>query len=118
MKGGILKYLEDVPASESLWQGQCFVFDQRVSVGQDLVPGDYDLCHACRHPIDDDAKASELYRVGVSCPHCHDDTTEEQKRRFAEREKQIRLAAARGEQHFRVNTGFERKNGSGDDAAN
>ncbi|MEE2786502.1 MAG: rhodanese-related sulfurtransferase [Myxococcota bacterium] len=109
LKGGILKYLEQVPEQKSLWQGECFVFDQRVSVGHELVPGQYDLCHACRHPIDEAAKASPLYEVGVSCPHCHDQTTSEQKARFSERQKQIRLAAARGEQHFRVNSGFERK---------
>ena len=109
LEGGILKYLEEVPTDQSMWEGQCFVFDERVSVGHGLVPGSYDLCHACRHPIDAEDKASEFYELGVSCPHCHLDTTPEQKARFAERQKQIRLASERGEQHFRSNTGFDRK---------
>ncbi len=100
LKGGILKYLETVPEDESLWRGECFVFDNRVSVGHDLAPGSYDMCHACRQPITEDDKRSEHYAPGVSCPHCHDKYSEEKRRAFAERQKQIDLAKARGERHL------------------
>ncbi len=100
LKGGILKYLETVPEEESLWRGECFVFDNRVSVGHDLSPGSYDMCHACRLPITGEDKASPHYIAGVSCPACHDQVPEEKKRNFAERQKQIELAKARGEQHL------------------
>ncbi len=99
LKGGILQYLEDTSRDESLWEGECFVFDERVTVDQDLQPGDYDQCHACRRPISDDDKASDKYVLGVSCPHCYDETSDTQKRRFAERQKQIELAKQRGIQH-------------------
>ena len=101
LKGGILKYLEEVPEHDSSWQGDCFVFDQRVTVRHGLVQGDYDQCYACRMPITAEEMASEHYVKGVSCPHCHDKTTAEQKARFAEREKQIQLAKQRGEEHIR-----------------
>ena len=100
LKGGILKYLEDVPAEETLWQGECFVFDERVTVNHHLEKGQYDQCHACRMPITAADKASPLYEIGVSCPHCYDKHTETQKHRFAEREKQIELAKLRGEKHI------------------
>lgn len=100
LNGGILKYLETVPEDESLWEGECFVFDQRVSVGHGLKPGPYDLCHACRHPITDEDKQSEHYLPGVSCPRCHDKMSEEQRKRFTERQHQIDLAKARGETHI------------------
>ena len=100
LEGGILKYLETVPEAESLWSGECFVFDQRVSVGHGLKPGPYDLCHACRSPISEEDKASPLYEPGVSCPHCHDSLTEAQRAAFTERQKQVRLAKARGERHI------------------
>ena len=100
LKGGILKYLETVPESESLWDGECFVFDQRVSVGHGLAQGHYDLCHACRHPITQNDKQSPHYRRGVSCPHCHDKVQPAQKRRFEERQKQIDLARDRGQKHI------------------
>ncbi|MCO4761837.1 MAG: rhodanese-related sulfurtransferase [Myxococcales bacterium] len=99
LKGGILKYLEQVPAEESLWEGQCFVFDQRVSVGQGLAPGDLDLCHGCRWPISDADKASPLFVQGVSCPHCADSLSPDQRTRFAERQRQIDLAKERGQPH-------------------
>lgn len=99
LEGGILKYLEDVPATDSLWDGECFVFDDRVTVNHQLQRGQYDQCNACRMPITDADKASPLYMQGVSCPHCHDKLSDEQRARFAEREKQIALARARGEQH-------------------
>ena len=100
LKGGILQYLEDVPKEESLWQGECFVFDDRVTVNHDLEPGGYDQCHACRLPITEQDKASEQYVQGVSCPHCYDKTSAEQKERYAQRERQIQLAKTRGEQHL------------------
>lgn len=102
LEGGILKYLEEVPEEQSLWHGECFVFDDRVSVGHGLKPGPYDMCHACRRPISDEDKASTHYLKGVSCPHCFDETSEEQKARFAERQKQIALAKERGELHLGV----------------
>lgn len=100
LEGGILKYLEDVPQEESMWEGECFVFDDRVTVNHQLEKGDYDQCHACRLPITEEEKRSPLYQRGVSCPHCYDKTTDEQKQRFAEREKQIQLARVRGEAHI------------------
>ncbi|MGM0480327.1 MAG: rhodanese-related sulfurtransferase [Pseudomonadota bacterium] len=101
LKGGILKYLELVPETDSKWDGDCFVFDQRVTVKHGLEQGDYDQCYACRMPITEAEKQSPLYQKGVSCPHCHDQTTDEQKARYAERERQIQLAKSRGEQHIR-----------------
>ena len=100
LRGGILKYLETVPADESLWQGECFVFDDRVAVDHTLQRGQYDQCHACRHPITEAQKRSEHYVPGVSCPLCFDETDEAQRERFAERQKQIELAKARGEAHL------------------
>ena len=100
LEGGILKYLETIPEEDSLWQGECFVFDERVSVGHDLKAGTYDLCHACRHAISDEDKNSTLFEPGVSCPKCHGVTSEERKTRFAERQKQMELARARGEVHL------------------
>jgi len=99
LKGGILKYLEEMPKEDSLWEGECFVFDERVTVDHDLNPGEFDQCHACRRPINDDEKASEKFQLGVSCPKCYDESSPEQKARFAERQKQIELARARGRQH-------------------
>lgn len=100
LKGGILKYLETIPREQSLWQGECFVFDERVTVDHSLQPGGYDQCHACRRPISEQDKASPLYQPGVSCPHCHDQSSDEQKARFAERQKQIELARRRGREHL------------------
>jgi UPF0176 protein len=100
LKGGILKYLEQVPEQETLWQGECFVFDERVTVKHNLVKGGYDQCHACRMPITEADKAGRHYQKGVSCPHCYDKITPEQIQRFAEREKQIALAKLRGEAHI------------------
>ena len=95
------KFKDEVPEEDTTWNGDCFVFDQRVTVRHGLQQGDYDQCYACRMPITDEEKQSEHYVKGVSCPHCHDKTTPEQKERFAEREKQIQLAKQRGEQHIR-----------------
>lgn len=99
LKGGILKYLEEMPKQDSLWQGECFVFDERVTVDHDLQPGRYASCHACRRPITEQDRLSPLFQEGVSCPKCHDEYSNEQRRRFAERQKQIELARARGEAH-------------------
>ena len=99
LKGGILKYLEEVPQEQSLWQGECFVFDDRVTVNHNLERGDYDQCHACRRPITEDDKQRPEYEPGVSCHQCIDSLTEEQKARFKERERQMRLAEERGEAH-------------------
>ena len=100
LEGGILKYLEEVPEAETLWQGECFVFDGRVAVNHSLEKGSYDQCNACRLPITEADKQDERYMAGVSCPHCYDKLTEQQKQRFSEREKQIRLAQERGEAHI------------------
>jgi len=100
LEGGILKYLEEVPEAESDWEGECFVFDERVSVDHNLQQGHYDQCNACRMPITKEDQASELFVPGVSCPHCHDKITDEQRERFAERQKQVELAKQRGESHI------------------
>lgn len=100
LHGGILQYLEDVPSQESLWDGECYVFDNRVSVDHDLQPGSYDLCHGCREPITEADKQSEKYIEGVTCPRCHDTQTPEQRARFMERQKQIELARQRNEVHI------------------
>ena len=99
LKGGILKYLETVPAEQSLWQGECFVFDERVSVGHGLAPGDHTLCRACRRPVSETDRADERYEEGVSCPRCFAERRDEQRARYAERQRQERLAAERGEEH-------------------
>ena len=100
LKGGILKYLEEVPAGDSTWQGECFVFDNRVSVGHGLAEGPHLLCHGCRRPIlPEDTKRPE-YEKGVSCHHCIDETSAEDKERFRERQRQIALARKRGELHI------------------
>ena len=100
LKGGILKYLETVPEQESLWDGECFVFDQRVAVGHGLKQGQYDQCFACRYPITEDEKLSPLYVKGISCHRCHDNMSDERRARFAERQKQMALAKQRGEDHL------------------
>lgn len=100
LQGGILKYLETVPEEESLWEGECFVFDDRVAVNHQLEKGQYDQCHACRYPITEEDKLSEKYVQGVSCHRCYDKQTDKQRARFAEREKQVQLAKQRGEEHI------------------
>jgi UPF0176 protein len=100
LKGGILKYLEHVPKVESLWDGECFVFDQRVSVTHGLEEGIYDQCYACRHPLSPEELLSPLYQKGQSCLYCHDQLSEEKKAALKERQKQIELAKARGEIHI------------------
>ncbi len=99
LEGGILQYLEDVPKEESLWEGDCFVFDNRVAVNHDLEKSDYHQCYACRLPITDEDMQSEKYESGVSCPHCFGTHTEDQLSRFREREKQVNLAKMRQQEH-------------------
>ncbi|WP_251359707.1 rhodanese-related sulfurtransferase [Kangiella sp. TOML190] len=100
LEGGILKYLEEVPKEESLWQGECFVFDNRVAVDHELNKGQYDQCHACRMPILEADKDHAKYEKGVSCHHCYDKQTPEQRQRYSERERQMQLAKQRGESHL------------------
>lgn len=100
LKGGILRYLEETPAEDSTWKGECFVFDNRVSVGHGLVEGPHELCHGCRRPILPQDKARPEFELGVSCHLCVDQTSEADKARFRERQKQMQLARARGEDHL------------------
>ncbi|MDR6127664.1 UPF0176 protein [Sphingomonas sp. SORGH_AS802] len=99
LDGGILRYLEDMPAEDSRWQGECFVFDERVAVGHGLAPGSHGLCRACRMPVSTADRASPLYEEGVSCPRCHATRSEEQRAGYAERHRQAQLAAERGQAH-------------------
>jgi UPF0176 protein len=99
LEGGILKYLEDVPKEQSLWKGDCFVFDNRVAVNHDLEKSHYDQCYACRLPITNEDKKSPQYEAGVSCPHCFGKHSDDQLARFREREKQVQLAKERNEAH-------------------
>ena len=100
LKGGILKYLETVSKTESHWEGDCFVFDQRVSVKQDLEKGDYKQCYACKMPLSKKDYQDKNYIEGVSCLYCYDKLTNEQKIRFSQRQKQITLSKSRGEGHL------------------
>ncbi|MBM7069372.1 rhodanese-related sulfurtransferase [Actibacterium sp. 188UL27-1] len=100
LKGGILKYLEEVPQDDSLWDGSCFVFDERVSVGHGMVEGPHELCRACRRPILPEDRKHGSFEEGVSCHHCIDETTATAKARFRERQKQIVLAKKRGTRHL------------------
>ncbi|MDT0594413.1 rhodanese-related sulfurtransferase [Glaciecola petra] len=99
LQGGILQYLEDVPKEESLWKGECFVFDNRVAVNHDLKKSHYDQCYGCRLPITEADKMSNKYEAGVSCPKCYGTHTDEQLARFREREKQVMLAKQRSQLH-------------------
>ncbi len=100
LKGGILKYLEEVPATQSLWQGECFVFDDRVSVGHGLIPGALGSCGACRRPVTPEDRLHPVYEDGVSCPACETEYTLEDRARFRMRQRQMTLAAARGRRHL------------------
>ena len=100
LKGGILKYLEEVPKDQSLWQGECFVFDGRVSVGHGLAPGSFDLCHACRRPLSVADKSDPTFELGVSCPQCIDEHSDADRARFRERQRQVDLARSRGTHHM------------------
>lgn len=100
LEGGILKYLENVPAEDSRWEGECFVFDNRVSVNHQLESGSYDQCHGCRRPITDEDKASPEFEKGVSCPACFNELSGEQRARFKERQRQVELARSRNTPHI------------------
>ncbi|MBW6421774.1 rhodanese-related sulfurtransferase [Rhizobium sp. XQZ8] len=100
LKGGILKYLEEVPPEESLWEGACFVFDERVSVEHGLKEGNHKLCHACRNAITAEEITSPLYEEGVSCSNCYHSRTEDDRLRYRQRQLQIALAKKRGEKHI------------------
>ncbi len=100
LKGGILKYFETISVDNSKWEGECFVFDDRVSVKHDLSEGTYDMCHGCRMPITEDDKKSKKYIRGVSCSSCFDKTTKEQKSRYMSRQKQVDLANKRNQKHI------------------
>ncbi len=114
LQGGILKYLEVVPQAQSRWQGECFVFDERVSVVHGLQPGTLELCRSCRQPVTEQDKTSPYFVQGVSCHRCHDSKTEAQKRSRMERQKQMALAESRNQQHIGVR--LEPKNKSAGDA--
>jgi UPF0176 protein len=100
LKGGILKYLEEVPPEESRWQGECYVFDGRVSVGHGLRPGPHVTCHACRRPLAPQDLAHPDYEEGAQCHHCKGEYSDADRKRFRERARQIALAAARGQRHL------------------
>jgi UPF0176 protein len=100
LKGGILNYFEKINEEESLWEGECFVFDDRVAIKHDLSEGSYDMCHGCRMPITDKDKTSELYIKGVACPSCYNQTSDEQKSRYMSRQKQVDLAKKRNQKHI------------------
>ena len=100
LKGGILKYLETVEPEDSKWEGDCFVFDERVSVGHGLAQGDYDQCHACRMPLSEEEMLLDSYEKGISCLHCIDEKTDEDRARFRDRQKQVELAKKRGQTHI------------------
>lgn len=100
LKGGILKYLEEIPSNESTWNGECFVFDQRVTVGHGLIPGDCQLCRGCRHPVTKEDREREDFVEGVSCRYCIDKLTEAKKKKAMQRDLQIKLANERQEKHL------------------
>ena len=100
LQGGILRYLEEMPEQGSSWRGECFVFDQRVSVNHRLEPGEHSLCHACGLPLSPEDRQLESYEEGVSCRHCIDRFSDADRKRFAERQRQMALARSRGEAHI------------------
>ena len=100
LEGGILKYLETVPEAQSRWQGACFVFDERVSVGHGLQPGEFTLCRSCRDPLSEEDRQSPLYELGVSCARCHAKTTAAQKTGYRERQRQVTLAGGHHKPHI------------------
>ncbi|WP_093362195.1 rhodanese-related sulfurtransferase [Tropicimonas isoalkanivorans] len=100
LKGGILKYLEEVPQEDSLWHGECFVFDQRVALKHGLEPGTHAMCHACRRPVSPADMTSPAYEEGVRCPHCAEEFSDADRERFRERQRQVLLARKRGARHL------------------
>ena len=113
LQGGILKYLEEVPEQDSTWEGECFVFDNRVAVNHRLEKGQYDQCYGCRHPITEQDKLSDKYQKGVCCPRCYDTLSDEQKARFRERQKQVELARQRGQAHVGAPPPARQQGGAG-----
>tara|TARA_B100001778_G_C18543983_1_gene609685 strand:- start:221 stop:1162 length:942 start_codon:yes stop_codon:yes gene_type:complete len=109
LQGGILNYLEKINQEESLWKGECFVFDDRVAINHKLQVGSYDMCHGCRMPISESDKNSEHYEKGISCPNCFNNKTPDQKKRYAERQKQVDLAKLRNEKHIGANFVLNKK---------
>ena len=109
LEGGILKYLEEVKPDESLWQGECFVFDQRVAIKHGLEVGNFDQCYACRYPLSQDDMKSEQYTPGISCPYCYDRHTPEKLQALTERQKQVILAKERGIEHIGTKPQFMTK---------
>jgi len=109
LEGGILKYLEEVKPDESLWQGECFVFDQRVAIKHGLEVGDYDQCYACRYPLSQQDMKSEKYTPGIACPHCYNQHTPEKLQALTERQKQVILAKERGIEHIGTKPQFMTK---------
>jgi UPF0176 protein len=105
LQGGILRYLETVPEAESLWKGECFVFDERVAVGHGLAQGEHSLCRGCRMPVSPEGRRSEKYVEGVCCDRCHDSRTEQQRRGAEERDRQVRIAERRGLAHIGMKQG-------------
>ena len=110
LKGGILKYLENIPKEESLWEGECFVFDQRVAVTHGLEEGQYDQCYACRHPLSPDELKSDKYTKGISCPYCYNKLTDKKKAGVTERQKQIMLSKSKGSNHIGDNQNLTKDN--------
>lgn len=100
LQGGILKYLETVPEAQSMWQGECFVFDQRVAVKHNLEVGDFNQCYACRHPLSPDEMKSEHYTTGISCSYCYNKLSAEKRASLMERQKQVMLAKVHGQMHI------------------
>ena len=100
LNGGIINYLKKIKKSKSLWKGECYVFDNRISVKHGLFPGSFSMCSGCRNPISKKDKKSKKYEEGVSCPNCHDILTNSQKERFRMRQKQINLAKKQGKSHI------------------
>ena len=100
LKGGIINYLKKIKKNKSLWKGECYVFDNRVSIKHGLVPGSFSMCSGCRKPISNKDKKSKKYEEGVSCANCHDILTTSQKERFRMRQKQINLAKRLGKKHI------------------
>ena len=100
LKGGILNYLKKMKKKESMWKGECFVFDNRVSLKHNLIIGNYSICSGCRNPISHKDKMSNKFEEGVSCPRCHNKLTITQKNRFRMRQKQIKLAKKAGKKHI------------------
>ena len=110
LKGGILKYLETIPKDKSLWQGECFVFDQRVAVTHGLDESQYDQCYACRHPLSPEELESDQYTKGISCPYCFNKLSDKKKKGVIERQKQIMLSKSKGENHIGDNQNKAKEN--------